>query len=201
MNTWTDQTAQPTIYVPYAQHPSDTTYFALRTKADALALAPAARRAVHNVDPDLPVEEVKTYTRFLHESLIGLTYVVVMMSVMGGITLLLGGLGIYGVLSSGVQERTREIGVRMALGANRADIRRQTLLRGARLFAAGAVIGLPCALFLAHLLASLFYGVQTTDMGTLMSMILLAGVMAVLASWLPAVRASSIDPMRALRGD
>ena len=99
-----------------------------------------------------------------------------------------------------MQERTREIGVRMALGANRADIR-QTLLRGARLFAAGAVSGLPCALFLAHLLASLFYGVQTTDMGMLISMILLAGVVAVLASWLPAVRASSIDPMRALRGD
>jgi len=201
MNSWTDQTAQPTIYLPYSQHPSDTTYFALRTKADALTLAPAARRAVHEVDPDLPVEEVKTYTRFLHESLLGFSYMVVMMSVMGGITLLLGGLGIYGVLSSGVQERTREIGVRMALGANRADIRRQTLLRGARLFAAGAVIGLPCALFLAHLLASLFYGVQTNDMGTLLSMILLAGVMAVLASWFPAVRASSIDPMRALRGD
>jgi len=201
MNTWTDQTAQPTIYVPYAQHPSDTTYFALRTRGDALALAPAARRAIHDVDPDLPVEEVKTYTRFLQESLLGFTYMVVIMSAMGGIALLLGGLGIYGVLSSGVQERAREIGVRMALGANRADIRHQTLLRGARLFAAGAVIGLPCALFLAHLLASLFYGVQTTDSGTLMSMILLAGVVAVLASWLPALRASSVDPMRALRGD
>jgi putative ABC transport system permease protein len=201
VNGWSDQTAQPTIYVPYRQHPPDTIYFALRTTGDALAMAPAARRAIHDVDADLPVEEVKTYDRFLHESLIGLSYVVVMMAAMGGITLFLGALGIYGVLASGVQERTREIGVRMALGANRADIRRQTLLAGARLFATGAILGLPFALLLAHLLSSLIYGVRTTDLGTLMSTILLAGAVAVLASWLPAMRASSIDPIRALRGE
>jgi putative ABC transport system permease protein len=201
VNSWTDTVAQPTIYVPYTQHPPDTTYFALRTAGDALALAPTARQAIHALDADLPVEEVKTYDRFLHESLLGLGYVVVMMAAMGGITLLLGGLGIYGVLASGVQERTREIGVRMALGANRADIRRQTLLSGVRLFAVGALIGLPGALLLAHLLSSLFFGVRTSDLGTLMGTILFAGALAVLASLLPAMRASSIDPMRALRGE
>jgi putative ABC transport system permease protein len=201
VNGWSDQTAQPAIYMPYTQHPPETTYFALRTSAEALALAPAARQAIHEVDADLPVEEVKSYERFLHESLIGLTYVVVMMAAMGGITLLLGALGIYGVLASGVQERSREIGVRMALGANRADIGRQTLWSGARLFAVGALIGLPGALLLAHLMSGLIYGVQSTDLATLMATILLAAAMAVLASLLPAIRASSVDPMRALRGE
>jgi putative ABC transport system permease protein len=201
LNTWTDPVAQPTIYVPYAQHPPDSTYFAVRTSGDALTLAPGARRAIHDVDADLPIEAMKTYERFLHEALIGLAYVVVMMAVMGGITLLLGALGIYGVLASGVQERTREIGVRMALGANRAHIRRQTLLSGARLFLAGAVIGLPCALLLARLLAGLIYGVRTTDLVTLMTTILLSGATAVVASLLPAMRAASVDPMQALRGE
>ena len=201
VNSWTDTVAQPTIYLPYTQHPPDTTYFAVRTTRDALGLAPAARQAIHALDADLPVEEVKTYDRFLHESLLGLGYVVVMMAAMGGITLLLGGLGIYGVLASGVQERTREIGVRMALGANRADIRRQTLLSGVRLFAVGALIGLPGALLLANLLSSLFFGVRTSDLGTLLGTVLFAGALAVLASLLPAMRASSIDPMRALRSE
>ena len=201
VNGWTDSSAQPTIYVPDSQHPADSTYFALRTSGEALALAPAARQAIHEVDADLPVEEVKSYERFLHESLIGLTYIVVMMAAMGGITLLLGALGIYGVLASGVQERSREIGVRMALGANRGDIGRQTLWSGARLFAAGAVIGLPGAVLLAHLMSGLFYGVRSTDLATLMATVLLAAAMAVLASLLPALRASSVDPMRALRGE
>lgn len=201
VNGWSDQTAQPAIYVPYAQHPPETTYFALRTSAEALALAPAARQAIHEVDADLPVEEVKSYERFLHESLIGLTYIVVMMVAMGGITLLLGALGIYGVLASGVQERSREIGVRMALGANRGDIGRQTLWSGARLFATGALIGLPCAVLLAHLMSGLIYGVRSSDLATLMATILLAAAMAVLASLLPALRASSVDPMSALRGE
>jgi putative ABC transport system permease protein len=201
VNEWVDGTAQPTIYLPYTQHPAETTYFALRTSGEALALAPAARQAIHEVDADLPVEEVKSYERFLHESLIGLTYIVVMMAAMGGITLLLGALGIYGVLASGVQERSREIGVRMALGANRGDIGRQTLWSGARLFAAGALIGLPGAVLLAHLMSGLFYGVRSTDLATLMGTILLASAMAVLASLLPALRASSVDPMRALRGE
>jgi ABC-type antimicrobial peptide transport system permease subunit len=201
VNSWTDTVPQPTIYVPNAQHPPDATYFALRATGNALPLAPAARQAFHALDHDLPVEEVKTYDRVLHESLLGLSYVVVMMAAMGGITMVLGGLGIYGVLASGVQERTRDIGVRMALGASRAHIRRRTLLSGVRLFAAGALIGLPGALLLARLLSSLFFGVQTSDIGSLMSTILLAGAMAVLASLLPAMRASSIDPMRALRGE
>jgi putative ABC transport system permease protein len=199
--TWADRAAEPTIYIPAAQHPPTATFFAVRTSGNALALAPAVRSAIYKIDADLPIEQTRTYERVLHDSLIGLWYVVVMMGAMGGITLLLGALGIYGVLSSGVQERTREIGVRMALGASRADIRRRTLLEGARLFAFGAVIGLPCALLLARLLAGLIFGVSATDLGTLMFTILLAGAAAVLASWLPALRASSVDPVRALRGE
>ncbi len=130
------------------------------------------RKAIHDVDPDLPVDQLMTYEHYLHHSFIGLTYVVV---AMGGIMLLLGALGICGVFAIGVQERTREIGVRMALWASRAHVRRRALISGGRLFGFGAMIGIPCAVFLA-------------------------GAAAFRAS-LPAMRAASVDPVRALRSE
>ncbi|HEY6330415.1 MAG TPA: FtsX-like permease family protein, partial [Blastocatellia bacterium] len=183
----------------YRQTPRSYSYFAVRGSSDPLDLTRAIRAKIANVDPAQAVFEVRTLERVIKNSIIGLVYVATMMGAMGLIALVLSSVGVYGIISYSVTERTHEIGVRMALGARRGDVLAMVILRGIGLTLAGLAIGLPVSILLARLLSGLIFGVGATDFSTFggISVVLLS--VAALACYVPARRATRVDPMVALR--
>jgi len=167
--------------------------------ADPQSILPQVREAVWSVNPNLPLARVATLDEFVSDSMARTSFTLVMLAIAAGVALFLGAVGIYGVISYVVAQRTREIGVRMALGAERADVRRMVLKQGATLAAAGVVIGLAAAAGVTRLMASLLFGVQPIDVPTFAAVALALSAIALLASWLPARRASTVDPIVALR--
>jgi putative ABC transport system permease protein len=196
---WMDHAEGPTIYRPYRQSPQYYAAFALRAAGDPAALAPAARAAIAAVDPGQPIFEVKTMARVISESTLPIAYLAVMLAIAGALAVLLASMGVYGVMAFGVTERTHEIGVRMALGANRFDTLRFILRRGSVLAGAGIAIGLPCALALARLSAYVLYGVRSYDPFICITASATLAAIALLACYIPARRAMRVDPMMALR--
>ena len=198
---WVDRTPQPAVYLSHAQFPVADSSYAVRTSGDPLAVAAAVRHAIGRVDAELPVDNLESYDTYLHEALIGLSYVVVMMAVNAGIALILSAIGIFGVMANTVTERTHEIGIRLALGADRARIERMVIRRGLILAGIGLALGLPLAIGLAHAVASLIYGVGAGDkvIFTLTSLAIV--VVSFVATWLPARRAAGVEPMTALRSE
>jgi putative ABC transport system permease protein len=174
-------------------------YFVIRTSADPTKLAHAAVEEVHKRDPDLPVTHLTTFDGLLSESVSPRRFSAVLLAIFAGLALVLAAIGIYGVMSYVVSLRTKEIGVRMALGAQPRDIWSLVIGRGARLAAAGIALGLAGSLALSRLLSSLLYGVRATDPATFAGVALLLAAVAVLASYLPARRAARVDPIIALR--
>jgi len=195
------RTHEVAVYMNAAQIPPHSAIYAVNTGGDPLAIAPAARKALAGLDHSLPLDAVETYAQCLHENLIGVLYVAWGLCFDGLIALLLAAIGIFAVMANQVGERTREIGVRLAMGARREDVLRMILRRAAGLTGAGVVIGLVLAFALAHGAANLLYGVRSDDP------VIFAGITAVIvatalvASWIPARRASRIDPMVALRDE
>ena len=174
--------------------------YAVRVEAgDPNLLQPQVRDAVWSVNPNLPLARVTTLDQFVSESMARTSFTLVMLGIAAAVALFLGSVGVYGVISYVVAQRTREIGVRMALGAERADVRRMVLKQGGSLAGAGVVVGLVVASFLTRLMASLLYGVSPIDLPTFGAVALALSAIALLASWLPARRASSVDPVTALR--
>ena len=127
------------------------------------------------------------------------SFTLIMLAIAAGVALFLGAVGVYGVISYVVAQRTREIGVRMALGAEQSDVRRMVLRQGASLAAAGVLVGLVAAAGVTRLMASLLFGVQPIDIPTFAGVAVALSVIALFASWLPARRASTVDPVVALR--
>ena len=164
-----------------------------------MAVVPVVRSRIATVDRGLPLNDLKTLEQVIYESVVGLAYVAVMLLVIGAIALVLASIGVYGVLAYSVIERTHEIGIRMALGAQPRDVLRLTLGRGALLVGIGVLIGLPVAGILAQLLASLLFGVQATDLAMFSLTTSVLVLMALLASYIPARRATKVDPTVALR--
>jgi len=197
---WATEVA-PTIYQPYRQAPLYYTYIAIRAKGDPLALATPARHAIATLDIDRPVWEVKTLDHVITGKIIGLSYVAAMLGVLGFIAIVLSAAGIYGLMAYAVTERTREIGIRLALGAARADVLRMLARRGILLILAGLAIGLAISIPLARLLSSLIFGVSANDLTTFGGTALLLTAVALLACYVPARRAMSVDPIVALRQD
>ena len=196
---WMDRVEGPAIYRPYRQSPQYYTAFAVRAAGDPAALVPAARAAIAKVDPERPIFEVKTMAQVISESTLPIAYLAVMLGVAGALAVLLASMGVYGVMAFGVIERTHEIGVRMALGANPLDTLRLFLRRGMVLATTGISIGLPCALSLARLAANVLYGVRPNDPFVyIAASVTLAGI-ALLACYVPARRAMRVDPIVALR--
>ncbi|MBO0726530.1 MAG: ABC transporter permease, partial [Blastocatellia bacterium] len=164
-------------------------------------LAPAIRRAVWAEDKDLPLEEVATMEQITADATADSRFISIALGVFASIALLLGATGIYGVISCSVAERTREIGVRMALGAERFDVLRLVLAQGMKLALIGVALGLIAAFGLTRLMKSLLFGVSATDPLTFAAIAALLVLVAALACWIPARRATKVDPMVALRCD
>jgi predicted permease len=197
-----DQPPRPEIYFPYQQwnyfRPS---YMAVRTSGDPAALANAVREQVWAVDRDQPVTNVMPLTTMLEDYLEPRELQSALLSGFAGFGLLLAALGIYAVLAFSVAQRTQEIGVRLALGAQQSDILRGTLAGGLKLAALGVGIGLAGALALSKVLATLLFGVSATDPLTLSGAVGALLLVAAAACYIPARRATKVDPMVALRHD
>jgi len=189
----------PPVYFPYRQAPQADTYMAIKTERDPTAFVTAVHREIAAIDPDLPVSEFFTLSKVFSDQVLGLSYVAVMLTVMGIIALVLAGVGVYGVMAYSVAERTPEIGVRVAMGAQPRDVLRLIMSRGILITSVGLLIGLPLAWGLAQLMASLIYGVSAGDVTTFAAITLLMGAITLLACYVPTRKAMSVDPIIALR--
>jgi len=191
--------AVQTLYVPLAQLPMGAESLVVRTKTPPESLVPAVTRAIHEVDPDLPVEDVATLDSVLADSLSQEHFNMLLLSAFAGLALLLAAVGIYSVLSYTVRRRVQEIGVRMALGAQVRDVLGMVVVEGLRPTLLGILLGSAAAFALGRALASLFYGVSATDPALFVSVALLLAFVALLASAGPAWRATRVPPSEALR--
>ncbi len=158
-------------------------------------------RAVWSVNPNLPLADVHTLQEIYNKSMARTSFTLVMLAIAGGMALLLGVVGIYGVISYSVSQRTREIGIRMALGARKEELMRMFVGQGLRLALIGVACGLVAAVGLTRLIKSLLYEVNPLDPVTFISVALGLVLAAALASYVPALRATTVDPMEALRAD
>jgi len=192
---------QPTFYVPYHQDPWPTMTFVLRTTAPPATLANAVREAIWSIDKDQPVSAVLTMDERLSNSMSLRRFGVTLLTAFGVIAVSLAAIGLYGVLAFIVAQRRREIGVRMALGASPSDVVADVMGHGLRLAGVGVVLGIALALAATRLLTTLLYGTSPTDVATFASVATLLIVVAAGASALPALRASRVDPLVALRDE
>jgi predicted permease len=193
------EASDPQIYLSlYQRRPKNLAIF-LRGDLDAAAIPDEVREQVQSVDPTLPVFGAQTLSETVSESLSERRFSMEIVALFALTALLLAGLGIYGVISYIVSERTHEIGIRLALGAQRRNILRMVLRQGLGLAIAGAAVGLACALIVSHLMAGLLYGVRPTDPVTFAGVALLLIGVALLACYIPARRAIRVDPLVALR--
>jgi predicted permease len=191
----------PQIYLSlYQRHPRDLALF-VRGRLDAAATPVELRREVQAVNPELPVFGAQTLSDALTASLSERRFSMEIIGLFALTALLLAGLGIYGVISYLVSERTHEIGIRLALGAQRRDILRMVVRQGLGLAIAGAGVGLVCALIVSHLMAGMLYGVRPSDPMTFAGVALLLIGVALPACYIPARRAIRVDPLVALRHD
>jgi putative ABC transport system permease protein len=188
-------------YAPLAQAPSANGAEALivRTAGDATMLAGPVRNAIRETDPGLAVFGVEPLEYTLSESVAEQRFLTLLLGLFAGLALVLAAIGVHGVLSQTVAQRTREIAIRVALGASRPSLRRMVLVQGGRLIAIGLVIGVVLGLMFARSLESLLFGVTTTDIATFAVVIAVLVAVAMLATWLPARRALRVDPIVALR--
>jgi len=173
--------------------------WALRTGSNAASYADEARAAIKGVDPHLLVTEMETAESVVNRAQAGTRFSLLLISVFAVVAVALAGIGLYGVLSTVVRQRTSEIGVRMALGAVRGDIVRLIVLQGLRLSGIGIVVGLIAAVALGRVITAMLVGVRPTDPSTFAAVTVVFLAIAALASWLPARRASALDPTKALR--
>ena len=195
--------AQPVIkerlYYPVTQAAQPRMAVVLKTTMDPTTLVAALREAVLTIDPDQPISDVRTMDQWVSRSLEVRRAPMVLLALFGGVALVLSAVGIYGVLAFGVAQRIREFGIRQALGANRQSIMSLVLMQGLRTVGLGIALGLAGAYALSRFLETLLFGVQPYDMSVFAGVTVLLLLVAILACFLPARRATQIDPMTALR--
>jgi predicted permease len=198
----TSQKAPATVYWPLtdAVFSLGQPAFAIRSaRAGSQSFMSEVRQAVWSVDPDLPLSAVHTLDYYYGNSMARVSFMLVMLSLAGGMALLLGAIGLYGVIRYSVSQRTHEIGIRMALGGQGEDILRLILRQGAMLALIGVAIGIAAALGLSRFLSSLLYGVKPTDPLTFLGVTIVLVLVTLLACYIPARRAMRVDPIVALR--
>jgi putative ABC transport system permease protein len=191
--------ASPEVYAPLAQCPFDSMFFVVRIANAPKSVIEAARRRVASLDKNAPIYHVETLDQYLAQSVATPQFITLLLSGFSGLALLLACLGIYGVISYIAVQRTHEIGIRMALGAEKGDVLRMIIGEGLRPTLAGVAIGIFGALRLTRLLSSILYGVTPTDPFTFAAVSLILIGVALLACYIPARRAAKADPMLALR--
>ncbi len=189
----------PMMYVPFDQAPLYGAEIVVRSPLSASSVAAAIRQTVHSIDKDLPVTDVESFPDALGQSISQERFRTFLLGSFSAIALLLAAAGIFGVISYSTSQRTHEIGIRLALGAQRRDVLRLILGQGAALALLGLGIGAVFAFLLTRLIRSLLYGVSATDPPTFGAVALLLLGVAVIACYIPARRAMRVDPMRALR--
>jgi len=208
VRSYLNEPAPPTVFIPVAQASYDVdqlfqgwfpTCILVRTVQKPLSLSRAVENAVRDEDPDVPIGEVRSMEEVLSLSLTLQRFLMTLMSVFAGLALVLAAVGIYGVISYSVSQRTHEIGLRMAVGATRGNVLRLIVRQGLRLALLGTGIGLVAAVALTRLLGSMLFGVKATDPLTSAVVSVLLTAVALLATYIPARRATKVDPMVALR--
>jgi predicted permease len=188
-----------TVYVPFAQYPNGSVTFVTRARGTSAAAVRAVSAALHDVDPELLPENLRTMEEDVADFMAPLRFVTSMLSAFAAAAILLAALGIFGVMSYTVVQRSYELAVRAALGANRPAILRLVLVRAVRLAAIGVVIGATLTLLATRALQIYLFGVTPTDPATYLAMAAALPLLAIAACWRPARQAASIDPMRLLR--
>ena len=190
---------EPEVYLHLPQCPATGVFtLLLRSRNDVTDFV---REAVAGVDAAVPIYQVRTFDSYLSATLAQPRFNGLLLGVFAGVALLLTAIGLYGVMAFSVSQRTQEIGVRMALGAERLDVLRLVLAQGMKLALLGVAIGLIAALGLTRLMRRLLFGVSVTDPLTFVAIAMLLVFVALLACWIPARRATTVDPMIALRCD
>ncbi len=190
---------QPEGYEPVAQRPESEMSFVVRSHGDPGAVAREVREQIRALDPEQPVAEVLTLDELLSKSVALPRFRTVLLGVFAALALLLAAVGLYGVLSYSVTQRTQEIGIRMALGAQRGAIYSGVIGRGMLLVSIGLAIGVAAAMFLTGFISTFLYGVQPRDPATIFGVVGVFAAIALVACWIPARRASRVDPLVALR--
>jgi ABC-type antimicrobial peptide transport system permease subunit len=188
------------VFVPFAQadYPAGVTFY-VRTSVDSRTMFNAVRAKVRELDGGMPVYQMKTLGRQLDETLTTERMIAVLSAAFGLLATALAAIGLYGVMAFMVARRTREIGLRMALGAPQTQVVWMVMRETILLVGAGLAIGIPAAFFASRYVATQLYGVKPADLGAAAAALLILGVVAACAGFLPARRASTIDPIQALR--
>ena len=194
-----------TVFIPLTQAPDGTkgnlrqSSFVLRTTGDPLLLSAAIRSELRQLDPGLTVRSLRSMDQLVSESIAPQRFNLSLLSLFSALGLLLAAMGIYGVMAYNVSQRTHEIGLRMALGAQTHQVLRLVLKQGMRLALIGVVLGLATSLALTRLMKNLLFGVSATDPATLAGVAVVLILAALLACYIPARRATKVDPLIALR--
>jgi putative ABC transport system permease protein len=203
-----DRDPPPVQYVPIGQEPNGLlalanrvlpSSWAVRAMGDPATLGRAVQQEVLRVDPDLPVAKVVPMDRVIAKSIAGQNFNMILLGVFGGVALLLAAIGIYGVMSYTVQQRTHEMGIRIALGAGRRQLLRLVVGQGLLLAGIGVTVGLAASFGVTRVMSSLLYGVKATDLATFATVAVVLSAVAALACYIPAHRATRVDPIVALR--
>jgi predicted permease len=203
-----DQKATPTVYWPVIQEDwwgerlstTRTLSYAIRSRrVGTSTFLKEVQQAVWSINPNLPLANVRHLSNIHEESMARTSFTLIMLGIAGGVALLLGLVGIYGVTSYSVSQRTREIGIRIALGARQGEVRAMFVRHGLLLTGIGVALGLGAAVALTRLMSALLFGVSPMDPATFAAVSVVLGAVALLASYLPARRASGVDPVEALR--
>jgi putative ABC transport system permease protein len=196
-----DADTRPAVYIPYPQLAVGLMTFVVRTPMDPMSLASSVAAAVHAIDPELPIADVKTMQEVVEVTLARPRTVSVLLTAFALIALVLAGVGVYGVMAYSVSQRTQEIGVRMALGATTDSVFRLVLGQALRLVAMGVGVGLVAAALLAQLLETLLFQTEPLDPWTFAITAVVLALVATLASYVPARRGMRIAPVDALRAE
>jgi putative ABC transport system permease protein len=194
-----EEVFEPEIYLPYLQPTEDASFVIVRTTNEPNQIVPALRKEIIALDKNAPIYDVKTMKERSAKATSRTRFSALLLGIFAALALVLSAVGIYGVMAYAVSGRTREIGIRMALGANRRNVLGLVMRDGIILTISGVALGVAGALAATRVLESQLYGVETTDATTFAVVSLLLAAVALAASYIPARRATKVDPMIALR--
>lgn len=192
---------EPYVYFPQLQAPRWATYFILRADSDPEALIPTVRARLQALEPDMQISSFRTMDQLIAQRVVRPRFNMLLLGIFAAVALALAAVGIYGVVSYSVANRTREMGIRMALGAGQRDILGTVFRHGMAVSSVGIAIGLVGAFGLTRVLSSMLYGVAPTDVGTFGGVVVLLALIAALACYVPARRATKVDPIIAVRAE